>query len=67
MKKIIYVLIAGLIILSGCSSSQQSVEDKIATQILDDFESKPEDLLGQPKSTDTIFHGSHSRRCQTHQ
>ena len=45
MKKIIFVLLAGLVILSGCSSSQESEEDKIATQILDNFESEPEILL----------------------
>lgn len=36
---------AGLAILSGCSSSQQSEEDKIATQILDDFAIEPQILL----------------------
>ena len=48
MKKIIFVLLAGLVILSGCSSSQQSEEDKMATQVLDNFEGKPEILLQHP-------------------
>ncbi len=48
MKKIIFVLMAGMVILSGCSTSQQSEEDKIATQILDNFESEPEILLQHP-------------------
>ena len=48
MKKIIYVLMAGLLVLSGCSSTQQSEEDKIATQILDDFKIHPEILVQHP-------------------
>jgi hypothetical protein len=48
MKTIFFVIVAGLLILSGCSSSYESDEDKIATQILDDFESTPEILIQHP-------------------
>ncbi len=45
MKKSIFILLAGLVILSGCSSPRQSEKDNIATQILDNFEGEPEILL----------------------
>lgn len=48
MKNLICVLIAGLIFLIGCSTSKQPEQDKIATQVLDNFESEPEILIQHP-------------------
>ena len=48
MKTFILILMAGMVILNGCSSPQQSEEDEIAMQILDAFEKEPEILLQHP-------------------